>query len=208
MKHLRQYIKQVLLTEAAKTPDLLPDDIVIWIDDEEGYDKVTIIYAEKAIPFRRMMPIGRPGDGITDKTGYPIWGRVVIEKTEDYGLCDGAMKVAVSRAAGGWGPLLYDVAIEYATQVANGLMSDRVSVSMAANHVWKYYLSNRSDVIAHQLDDPYDRLTPQLDDNCDQEVAMNDNESYDWEESPLSKRYTKEPTTITALKAAGKLVML
>ena len=207
MKHLRQYIRQILLTEAAKTPELLPDDIVIWIDDEEGYDEVTIIYAEKAVPFRRMMPIGKPGDGISDKTGYPIWGRIVIEKTEDYGLCDGAMKVAVSRAADGWGPLLYDVAIEYATQVANGLMPDRVSVSGAANDVWWYYMRNRKDVKSHQLDNIENELTPDIEeDNCEQGVA--EDSEVDWWYSPLSKRYTKQPITINALKAAGKLVML
>ena len=118
------------------------------------------------------------------------------------------MKVSVSRAADGWGPLLYDVAIEHATINANGLMPDRFLVSSEAADVWNYYLTNRGDVSPHQLDDPYNQLTPEDEDNCDQEVAKEDTKSDRWEKSPLSKRYTKEPTTINALKAAGKLVIL
>jgi hypothetical protein len=78
-------------------------------------------------------------------------------------------------------------------------------------------MNNRNDVTVHQLDDSRNTLTPVEEDNCDQEVAggftsmysrSEEPENLDWMNSPLSKRYTKEPTTINALKAAGKLVIL
>ena len=209
MKQLRQYVRQVLLTEGAKSWDALPDDVVIVIEDLES--EAWIYYAVVDSTTRETQHIGKAAH-ISDEHGDLIFGKIVIvelgARTKDYGECAGAMKVDVSRTAEGWGPLLYDVAIEYATMNANGLIPDRRSVSMAANHVWKYYMRNRKDVTAYQLDDPYNRLTPEDEDNCDQEVAMEDEDAYDWQESPLSKRYTKEPTTMNTLKAAGKLVIL
>jgi hypothetical protein len=123
-----------------------------------------------------------------------------------YGDCGGALKVGWSEAHPGWGPLLYDVAIEYATMKANGLIPDREEVSPSARKVWNYYINNRQDVTSHQLDNLEDELTPGVKvDNCDQIVAGSKSQ---WVDSPLSKRYTKEPTTINALTAAGKLVMI
>ena len=91
--------------------------------------------------------------------------------------------------------MLYDIAMEWATQNANGLMADRASVEDEAKNVWDYYLNKRDDVQAHQVGD----------DNCDQYVAIEDRGEDDWANSSLSKRYTKEPTTIKALEDAGKL---
>ena len=75
--------------------------------------------------------------------------------------------------------MLYDVAIEVATQLGGGLTPDRSEVSSAAERVWDYYLSNRSDVNHHQLDVtdrdirfskvPVQKLTPEIEeDDCTQ----------------------------------------
>ena len=124
------------------------------------------------------------------------------------------MMVGRSYAASGWGPLLYDVAIEWATQNAGGLIADRTTVSDDAESVWGYYMQNRSDVTAHQLDDPFNLLTPEDEDNCDQEVSGGGHLMYggdkdfgkEWVNSSLSKRYTKPPATMEAL--GKKLVIL
>ena len=81
------------------------------------------------------------------------YGEVSLYPPDDYhGNCSGAWMVGSSEAMKGWGPFLYDVAIEYATLRGNGLMPDREMVSGEAKRVWDYYLKNRSDVTAHQLD--------------------------------------------------------
>ena len=131
--------------------------------------------------------------------------------------CDGAWKVSSANAGHRWGPMLYDIAMEWATLKAGGLIADRDAVSPDARGVWDYYLGNRGDVASHQLDNLDNELTPEIEeDNCDQEVAgyeIQHADSYsprqvdaDWVKSPLSKRYTKEPATMNALRAAGKLV--
>jgi hypothetical protein len=124
------------------------------------------------------------------------------------GNCDEAFVVGVATADDGWGPLLYDVAIEQATISGNGLTSDRESVSPQARGVWNYYLNNRSDVEEHQLDSLDNQLTPTDEDNCDQNIARGTVTGMysTWRDSALSKRYTKAPTTIEALEKAGKLV--
>lgn len=57
----------------------------------------------------------------------------------------GAYEVTYSYVSRGYGPLLYDVAMEYVTRGGYSLMSDRTSVSKYAFGVWTYY-RGRPDV--------------------------------------------------------------
>ena len=205
---LREYVREImLLTEAAKGPQDLPDSVSIVIRSDMA-GTARIYYADWH--HRPSLP----------SADFP-WGEVDIADVgfeSSLGPCGGAWEVTSSSAGSGWGPMLYDVAIEYATLNAGGLIADRHSVSKDARAVWNYYLSGRSDVTAHQLDDLQNTLTPEEEDNCDQGVSLHivRREDLDpvtggttkWTESPLSKRYTKEPTTIAALRAVGKLVEL
>jgi hypothetical protein len=120
--------------------------------------------------------------------------------------------IGSAEAAKGWGPMLYDVAMEYATMNGGGLMSDRGAVSKDAREVWNYYMANRGDVTGIQMDDLQNTLTPEEEDNCFQRIATSfggpGGEPIDgsFVDSSLSKRYTKPPTTIEALRSAGKLI--
>tara|TARA_R110000744_G_scaffold229533_3_gene347563 strand:+ start:1321 stop:1935 length:615 start_codon:yes stop_codon:yes gene_type:complete len=148
--------------------------------------------------------------------GANALGRIGImthSKNPEEGPCFGAWKVIAVEAVRGWGPLLYDIAMEYATMKGGGLMADREEVTPMARKIWRYYLNNRDDVISHQLDDLENTLTPSEEDNCDQKVSSVsfiapgssiESTSLSWQESPLSKRYTKDPTSIQALQQAGK----
>jgi hypothetical protein len=195
---LRKYIR-ALLTEAARQPEDLPEDVKVVIEDQPGY--VTVYYAYDV-----------PGDlngRLTLPGSHVPWGDVAIvniQYNRALGPCDMAWKLSSSEAKAGWGPLLYDVAMEVATIKGNGLMADRDFVSPSAYNVWRHYLDNRGDVMDHQLDNFSDELTPTIRvDNCDQDVAERDEASHPWHESPLSKRYTKAPTQIEKLRAMGKL---
>jgi hypothetical protein len=136
-------------------------------------------------------------------------GKIVIVPAwadPDIGPCEGAYQVKWASAKRGWGPLLYDVAMEYATMHGNGLIADREEVSDQARPIWDYYLSNRGDVKSHQLDDKHNTLTPDVEkDNCDQYIASLGGK-YNWQDNALSKRYTKAPTTIAELEKIGRLI--
>ena len=196
MKLLREYIKE-LLTEAAKGPADLPEGVFVEIIEQGEHAKFRYAYKESwsENPFGSTSPRGK----------------VAIMKPDH--PCGDAWEVVLSGAQSGWGPMLYDVAMEWATQNGGGLVSDRSHVSPSAREVWNYYLSNRGDVQSVQLDDLKNTMTPEEEDNCEQQSATIGRSSagvpknLDFQESPLSKRYTKAPTTMNALKAAGKLVI-
>ena len=114
----------------------------------------------------------------------------------------------------GWGPLLYDVAMEIAGE--NGLMADRESLSTDAFNVWQYYMNSRGDVQKKQLDTEDNELTPDETDNCGAVSARTHDDTFDdyrsdekkqaLSDSPVMKVYTKGPTTIGELEAMGRLI--
>ena len=132
------------------------------------------------------------------------WGGIVINK--NHKARNDTYQVAGVYTNDGYGPLLYDIAMELATQKANGLVSDRSHVEDAAARVWDYYADQRSDVQVFPGDDMSNTLTLQDDDNMDQSwTKAQDGEDY-WHESSLSKRYTKQPTRMAEL--GDRLVMI
>jgi hypothetical protein len=209
MKYLRQYIRQILLTEAAKQPEDLHK--YHYVEIKEIHDQTT--------SFTLFWDNG---------TGSPIHtGRVSItQDPKRNGPCSGAWEVIQADARHGFGPLLYDVAMEYAR--SDGLMADRRSVSSDAMKVWAFYLNSRPDVTPKQLDvnrptrfkgtlTPNDEL-----DDCHQDKYFNhyyaegDNWEKEWtgaEEdiedylaSSMTKAYVKNGTPVTdKLRDLGKL---
>jgi len=143
------------------------------------------------------------------------------------GKCLGGMVVKHAKAASGWGPLLYEIALEYASKHSSGLTSDRYEVSEYAEKVWEKY-ALRSGVEKDQLDihmDDYDRrvytrgggtapkqLTPDIErDDCVQASSIEYGAEHDevWHETPLSKMYKKSNDEVTqALEKAGRLFIV
>ena len=122
--------------------------------------------------------------------------------TKRDGPCLGKMIVVQSEAQAGYGPLLYDIAIEY----TGGLAPDRNTVSIYARRVWQYYDERRPDVFKDQLDDMFNRLTPEEQDNCDSISVMDDDDALSHEDSALSKAYRKAGTpVIDKLKEMGMI---
>ena len=194
MKLLREYIREALLSEAAK-----------GVDDLSDWHYVRVIKDGTLAEFSiRMDPDEDDGGWI------PPMGNILIVKGHGAGECSDAWMVANASAKDGWGPLLYDVAMEWATERGGGLMADRVSVSNDAYRVWDYYKNNRPDVEKKQLDMPQDWFKNGPQDDCKQGstwkwLAKTDGDEEEWVEVPLSKVYRKSGMkTINALKAAGK----
>ena len=193
---LKSLILEVL-QEGARTIEDLPEGIFITVegtsDDEVSID---ISYED--------------GNFITKNNKGIPWGGVSLDYDVPLFLehpCLNAMVVTYTSAADGFGPLLYDIAIEVATILGGGLVSDRTIVSNSAYNVWDYYSKNRSDVEMIQLDNEDSELTPQKDDDCLQNIAYEYAEKFgtEWHESPLSKLYRKPPTTLRSL--GDKLIL-
>ena len=188
--------RKYLFNEGMKQIEDLPDEAYISIrknTGQKGNVYYEIKYADESGEDLKPSDISQP------------YGKVVIGSPGKE-PCDGALQVDLAYASRGWGPLLYDVAMEYATEIANGLTAGRLSVSGAAREVWKYYLNKRDEVTAHQLDDVYNTLTRKGEDNCVQTSSRGRwGEDDYWEFSPLSKRYTKKREVMDIL--GDKLIL-
>ena len=194
MTLLREYIRE-LLTESSIDPKILSmidrlesgelDDVEVHIDGTKNAGSATVY----------------------DAFYNSVLARVEWERPHrSLGPCSGAVMVSMADSPDtGLGPLAYDIAIE----VTGGLIADRGYVSDDAVAVWNYYMNNRSDVEAVQLDNLENDLTDDDSDNCDQYVAVDDLAYRDrrWVPSALSKMYRKSGTpVIDELKSRGLLV--
>ncbi len=214
MNLLREYIRELLTEAAYGLPEFKKRGYGVSIEDRGDTFEIKIHDTWPPIP------------------NYGVLGMISAMKggTTYSGPClDGYVVTWVSTDEKGWGPLLYDLAMEYATSKGSGLMSDRDSVSYKANKVWDYYLANRSDIEMVQLDDLEDRLTPGVEnDNCAQTLAyergvegggfwdeFGDMEETPWdpygkdvlEQSPLSKMGVwKGAANIDAIKAMDRWI--
>jgi len=138
------------------------------------------------------------------------------------GKCLSSQVVQLTRETRpGWGPLLYDIALEAATESRGGLTPDRLTVTPEAQRIWRAYDTARPDVSKRQLDiDPLamalsdktysgikpDRITPDdPTDDCGQ-VSSWEAADGNWSSSPLSRTYSKSPGVIPKLEAAGAIV--
>ena len=145
------------------------------------------------------------------------WGSIIVGPLiRNNGLCqplgepEGKRPWKVLLTQGtkkGWGPLLYDLAMEIATTEGGGLMSDRNEVSSDAKVVWSAYNSSRPDVASEPLDidaatadyEGVEQRTPNDDrDDCDQLSAVR-HMGDDWHLSPLSRVYRKDPIILRLL---------
>ena len=200
MSLLREYIRE-LLTEGAKGPADLPEDAYVVIRRKSGVDEVYYAFEDGSIRHDAGPPDGLVSFART--SGRGAWGHCLRTS-----VMVGAM------ASSGWGPLLYDVAIEVAG--ARGLAADRESLSQDAYDVWFYYMNSRPDVQKIQLDSLDNELTPDDADNCTTKVAREFDDAFDFYrddekkkaliDSPVMKVYTKEPTTIEKLESMGRLI--
>jgi len=214
MRLLREYIREILLTEAAKGPADLTDDMNVLIKTQGNTLWVRLAGKD-------------PKRG--DSGPLHLLGEVVAERDTEKHPCSNAFIVSWSKVReSGWGPMLYDLAMEYATSQGSGLMADRAMVSSDAFNVWQYYADQRGDVEKIQLDDAEDNLTPgDTADNCTQKLVYKgthtgerwkgfDLNDEPWDprgkevllDNPLSKMYRSKGTpTMDQLNALGKLEM-
>jgi hypothetical protein len=143
----------------------------------------------------------------------PVDGYVNIEKRRYYaGPCLDGWTISRSESDKGWGPLLYEIAMEWASRNGGGLTPDRQVVSDLAKNVW-YKYESRDDIIKTQLDahkgDELKQLTPDDEsDDCIQWMASKDASPNDWTTSPFSKMYSKNNLeVITHLLMFKKLLV-
>jgi hypothetical protein len=185
-----------LIQEVAKGPQDLPEDVYVRVlHPIQDKNYITVVFTDK--DGNHIPPVDDNGE---DNLIYGDVTFTLKSTTYERLKCDDAAVIAVTEVADGWGPFLYDIAMEISTQRSNGLTPDRNTVSDEAQDVWDFYSKNRPDVKQFQLDDESNSLTPEDEDNCGQYMSRSQDWSANWSESPLSKRYTKEPTVLNQIR--------
>lgn len=199
MNLLEQFVKQVL-TEGARGPEEL-----------EALEGFIVVQVDEDLPGRILIFYSYDDEDPQSKAPR---GQLQMVKVEDHssyargGPAAGAYMVELTGTDSGWGPLLYDVAMEVATALGSGLTSDRGTVSQFAKKVWDFYQSYRTKEVGgsltySQLDDTRNSLTPSNEDNATQ-TASQKWSGEKWPESSLSKVYYSQGTpVINALKSLG-----
>tara|TARA_Y100000816_G_C26056880_1_gene554647 strand:+ start:521 stop:1189 length:669 start_codon:yes stop_codon:yes gene_type:complete len=211
MQQLRKYIRHLIVESSG---NIKIDNIISIIDGfgagikivpNEKSGRIDIVYCEKPTSKKEPDDFFFDESHLTDraKAYYKknkldledLVGALTIMKMtnsdiRNYGNCNGAYKVDIIESPAGFGPLLYEVALEYLYNYRskNGLIPDRRSVKPEAANVWKVYNSKRDDVKKIQLHP----------DDCDMEVAGG---KLKYKKSELSKMYVKDNmNAITMLK--------
>jgi len=67
---------------------------------------------------------------------------------------DSAWMVCQSEADSGWGPFIYDAAMEFASRFGGGLVPDAYCVNRPATRIWEFYFEKRvgKDVVSSAFD--------------------------------------------------------
>ena len=179
---LYQLIQEELIQEAAKGIQDIPEGVYVTCATLKNKNGFVISLKAKGAP-----------------QGYAI-GWIQFEKIpNEKGNCSGGMTISMSKAEAGWGPFLYDLVMEKATIESSGIIPDRTIVSKSARGVWQYYLDTRKGILVRGLDDLEDSNKNGPHDDCVQDSSQK-HLGPDWKESPLSRIYSKKPTTIETLK--------
>jgi len=149
-------LEEAQLDEAMKTAADLPEDVVVVVRKEPDGSGFKIYYAERDTPNVSL----KAGDLDRMEAGIDIFGALHIGRGRNEPYED-VYIVTSAKAKDGFGPLLYDVALEMAGK--SGLKPDVLDVSDDASAVWKHYDDQREDVESQMLVrsiDDFDKVMP------------------------------------------------
>ena len=135
MKLLRKAIRKMILQEGMVT-ELGPDERA-FIEYWNGEYHVKIVNDSRTIASVQLSPIANDYEpGFVDRDECHLqYDNTYLEIGPEESYADD-----------GYGPLVYDIALEYAFQLGMYIVPDRTGVSSAASSMWKHYKEQRPDV--------------------------------------------------------------
>jgi hypothetical protein len=174
-----------ILREVRITPDNLPDDFTLKLIVSNSGGRIVVLAM---------------------RDGERYGGVEALRTRSERSPCRDAYEINFSHSSRrGLGPLMYDIAMEAASELGGGLMSDRFVVSNDAQRVWRTYQNDRPDVDRMQLDSEENELTPTHTDNCSVSISKSFVDD-GWPDHPLSGVYRKPGMeTIRRLVSMKKL---
>jgi len=137
-------LEETQLDEAMKTAGDLPEDVVVVVRKGMDSSGFRVYFALNEDPKRAL----KAGDLDRAEAGIDIYGVLRVSQGRNFPY-EGVYIVSSSRVSDGYGPLLYDVAMETAGK--SGLKPDTLTVSPDAAAVWRHYDTQRDDVDSELL---------------------------------------------------------
>lgn len=137
-------LEETQLDEAMKTAGDLPEDVVVVVRKGMDSSGFRVYFALNEDPKRPL----KAGDLDRAEAGIDIYGVLRVSQGRNFPY-EGVYIVSSSRVSDGYGPLLYDVAMETAGK--SGLKPDTLTVSPDAAAVWRHYDTQRDDVDSELL---------------------------------------------------------
>jgi len=162
--------------ESAVTPQQIPHGWMFTVDDRNF--RVIILLKDES-----------------EKTV----GKITI-KDDNRLPCLDALSVEVSEALEGYGPILYDLAMELSGD--KGIYSDRIALTDAAQRVWNFYDAHRSDVESWH---PLEKIDYSESECIDDITHLFGEEWQDEPENKVFRKKTGKTATLEALKRANKI---
>ena len=179
MKHLRKYIRNILLESSMKpVAGLKSEGLAIWhmfssrIRQNRHY---ILLYNIEDLIQNTSFVIGQInrqfGEENLDFYLEKEFKNLMIDSSIAAIIinppnwpCNGAHVVEVAAGWKGYGPTIYDLAMSISP---NGLIADRREVSKKAQSVWKHYFENQRPEIEIKMLDSHDQQwTPEKEDDC------------------------------------------
>ena len=186
-------LEEASLAEAMKGISELPEDVVVVVRKGMDSSGFRVYFAHREDPYKAL----KAGDLDRLEAGVDIYGVLRVTQGRNFPY-EGVYIVSSSKVKDGYGPLLYDVAMETAGQA--GLKPDTLTVSDDASAVWKHYDTQRPEVDSNLLVMDLDQYSS----------VMPDDRAADPEGSEhLAKAYfKKDRSTLKELNTVDKLVEL
>ena len=186
MKHLRNYIRSILLEEKENLFRNWPNNDIappgfnpkIWsllsgLKDPILEIDMSSTREGRAVVYDRSETI----DNVSEE---PVAEVLFVDNGTVFGKCLGSYHIAWSEThRPGHGPLAYDLALEWVTYLGSSLVNDRTDVSEPARDVWSIYARMRKDVQKKQLDIIGSPLTSTPEDDCVDYTAADNYGYYD-----------------------------
>lgn len=193
------YVKR--LVEAALGIDsALAAGLAICIKKESGTAYI-VLYDAKEYVKHALSNSSHIGTMTDPRAAECIYGFIrMYEVDPSNGESYGSYEIANSVARKGYGPFMYDVALSLGKPV----ISDRSSVSPAAQNIWKFYKNNRSDVKKLPLDN---RAAPRTPETFDDSIVFDAGKDSELT-NPLNFAYKSDGIDFSKLTQRHEKVLL
>jgi hypothetical protein len=143
---------QAIPEDPSHGQDLIPAESLLDENSQELHNEYKSILARRPIDKLAQIPNAKVAISITEnRITLDLSGEVSGHIKCDRFMNSDIFIVESSCVDKGYGPLLYDIAMETVTKHGCMLVSDRKIVSDDAFKVWKYYYENRPDIRKQEL---------------------------------------------------------